>query len=158
MIKFFLMNLLLSFIWVALTGSLYYSNFIFGYLLGFGVLWIMNRNETDQRYFYRAPKIISFFFFFLFELIKANVQVAYDVITPKYFFKPGIVRYPVNTTTDFEINILATFISLTPGTLIIDISDDKKAIYIHVMYLKDEEQFIRTLKTGVERKLLEILR
>ena len=158
MIKFFLMNLLLSFIWVALTGSLFYSNFIFGYLLGFGVLWIMNRNEPDQRYFYRVPKIISFFFFFLFELIKANVQVAYDVITPKYFFKPGIVRYPVNTTTDFEINILATFISLTPGTLIIDISDDKKAIYIHVMYLKDKEQFIRTLKTGVERKLLEILR
>ena len=152
------MNLLLSFIWVALTGSLYYSNFIFGYLLGFGVLWIMNRNETDQRYFYRVPKIISFFFFFIYEILKANLQVAYDVITPKYFFKPGIVRYPVNTTTDFEINILATFISLTPGTLIIDISDDKKAIYIHVMYLKDEEQFIRTLKTGVERKLLEILR
>ncbi|QBR12200.1 MULTISPECIES: Na+/H+ antiporter subunit E [unclassified Sphingobacterium] len=158
MIKFFLMNLLLSFIWVALTGSMLYSNFIFGYLLGFGVLWIMNRNESDVRYFYRVPKIISFFFFFLYELIKANVQVAYDVITPKYFFKPGIVRYPVNANTDFEINLLSTFISLTPGTLIIDISDDKKAIYIHVMYLKDEEQFIRTLKTGVERKLLELLR
>jgi len=158
MIKFFLMNLLLSFIWVALTGSMYYSNFIFGYLLGFGVLWVMNRDETDQRYFYRVPKIISFFFFFLFEMIKANVQVAYDVITPKYFFKPGIIRYPINAQTDFEINILSTFISLTPGTLIIDISDDRKAIYIHVMYLKDEEQFIRSLKTGVERKLLEILR
>ncbi|MGJ1205759.1 Na+/H+ antiporter subunit E [Sphingobacterium lactis] len=158
MIKFFLMNLLLSFIWVALTGSMYYSNFIFGYLLGFGVLWVMNRDETDQRYFYRVPKIISFFFFFLFEMIKANIQVAYDVITPKYFFKPGIIRYPINAQTDFEINILSTFISLTPGTLIIDISDDRKAIYIHVMYLKDEEQFIRSLKTGVERKLLEILR
>lgn len=152
------MNLLLSFIWVALTGQMNYSNFVFGYLLGFGVLFIMNRNETDQRYFYRVPKIVSFFFFFLYELIKANVQVAYDVITPKYFFKPGIVRYPVNATTDFEINLLATFISLTPGTLIMDISDDKKAIYIHVMYLKDEEAFIRSLKTGVERKLLEILR
>ncbi|MGM1428065.1 Na+/H+ antiporter subunit E [Sphingobacterium lactis] len=158
MIKFFLMNLLLSFIWVALTGSMYYSNFIFGYLLGFGMLWVMNRDETDQRYFYRVPKIISFFFFFLFEMIKANIQVAYDVITPKYFFKPGIIRYPINAQTDFEINILSTFISLTPGTLIIDISDDRKAIYIHVMYLKDEEQFIRSLKTGVERKLLEILR
>lgn len=158
MIKFFLMNLLLSFIWVALSGSLYYSNFIFGYMLGFGILWIMNRSETDQRYFYRVPKIISFFFFFLYELIKANVQVAYDVITPKYFFKPGIVRYPVNAKTDFEINILSTFISLTPGTLIIDISDDKKAIFIHVMYLNDEKRFISSLKTGVERKLLEILR
>ncbi|MCT1524228.1 MULTISPECIES: Na+/H+ antiporter subunit E [Sphingobacterium] len=158
MIKFFLMNLLLSFIWVALSGSLLYSNFLFGYLLGFGVLWIMNRNETDQRYFYRVPKIISFFFYFLYELLKANIQVAYDVVTPKYFFKPGIVRYPVNTKTDFEINLLSTFISLTPGTLIIDISDDKKAIYIHVMYLKDEQQFIRQLKTGVERRLLEIIR
>ncbi|MFZ4263018.1 Na+/H+ antiporter subunit E [Sphingobacterium sp. HJSM2_6] len=158
MIKYFLMNLLLSFIWVALQGSLLYSNFIFGYLLGFAVLWIMNRNEVDQRYFYRVPKIISFFFFFLYELIRANIQVAYDVITPKYFFKPGIVRYPVNAQTDFEINVLSTFISLTPGTLILDISDDKKAIYIHVMYLKDEEQFIRSLKTGVERKLLELIR
>lgn len=158
MIKYFLMNLLLSFIWVALSGSLYYSNFIFGYMLGFGILWIMNRTEADQRYFYRVPKIISFFFFFLYELIKANVQVAYDVITPKYFFKPGIVRYPVNAKTDFEINILSTFISLTPGTLIIDISDDKKAIFIHVMYLKNEKHFISSLKTGVERKLLEILR
>ncbi|MVZ64916.1 Na+/H+ antiporter subunit E [Sphingobacterium sp. DK4209] len=158
MIKFFLMNLLLSFIWVALSGSLLYSNFLFGYLLGFAVLWIMNRNETDQRYFYRVPKILSFFLYFLYELVKANIQVAYDVVTPKYFFKPGIVRYPVNTKTDFEINLLSTFISLTPGTLILDISDDKKAIYIHVMYLKDEQQFIRQLKTGVERRLLEIIR
>src|SRR5690606_35219811 len=101
---------------------------------------------------------ISFFFFFLFELIRANIQVAYDVITPKYFFKPGIVRYPVNITTDFEINILETYISLTPVTLIIDISDVKKAIYIHVMYLKDEEQFIRKPNIAVKLTLLEKLR
>src|SRR5690606_8670718 len=158
MIKLFLMNLLLSFIWVALRGSLSYSDFIFGYLLGFGILWIMNRHEDDRRYFYRVPKIIGFFFFFLWELLKANVQVAYDVITPKYFFKPGIVRYPVNPQTDFEVKMLSTFISLTPGTLIIDVSDDKKAIYIHVMYLRSEEHFINSIKTGVERRLFEILR
>lgn len=158
MIKLFLMNLLLSFIWVALSGSLSYSDFLFGYLLGFGILWIMNRNESDRRYFYRVPKTIGFFFFFLYELVKANIQVAYDVATPKYFFKPGIVRYPVEPQTDFEVNMLSTFISLTPGTLIIDVSDDKKAIYIHVMYLKSEEHFIHTIKTGVERRLFEIMR
>lgn len=96
MIKHFLMNLLLSGIWVALTGSMYYTNFLFGFLLGFFVLWIMNRNETDQRYFYRVPKIINFIFYFVYELIKANVQVAFDVVTPKYFFKPGIVKYPLH--------------------------------------------------------------
>lgn len=158
MIKNFLMNLLLSAIWVALTGSLYYTNFLFGFLLGFFILWIMNRTEADQRYFYRVPKIIGFAFYFLYEIIKANVQVAFDVITPKYFFKPGIVKYAMAAKTDFEIQLLSTMISLTPGTLIVDISDDKKTIYIHVMYLTDPETFVRQTQTGLERRLLAILR
>ncbi len=158
MIKQFLMNLLLSFIWVALTGSMFYSNFLFGFLLGFGILWIMNRAEDDQRYFTRVPKIIYLGLYFIYEMIKANIQVAYDVITPKYFFKPGIVRYPMNANTDLEINLLSTFISLTPGTLILDISEDKKTLYIHVMYLKDKRTFIKETKNGIEKRLLEILR
>lgn len=158
MIKHFLMNLLLSFIWVALTGSMYYSNFLFGFLLGFFILWIMNRHETDQRYFNRVPKTIGFVLFFLYELIVANIQVAYDVITPKYFFKPGIVKYPLEAESDIEINLLSTVISMTPGTLIIDISEDKKSLYIHVMYLKDRDTFVAQIKNGFEKKLLEILR
>jgi len=158
MIKHFLMNLLLSFIWVALTGSMYYSNFLFGFLLGFFIMWVMNRNETDQRYFYRVPKTFGFIFFFLYEMIVANVAVAYDVITPKYFFKPGIVQYPMEARTDLEINLLSTVISMTPGTLILDISEDKKSLFIHVMYLKDKERFIAQIKNGFEKRLLELLR
>jgi multicomponent Na+:H+ antiporter subunit E len=158
MMKHFLMNLLLSFIWVALTGSLYYSNFLFGYLMGFFILWIMNRQEADRRYFNRVPKTIGFIFYFLYEMIAANVQVAYDVITPKYFFKPGIIRYPLEATTDIEINLLSTMISMTPGTLILDISEDKKSLFIHVMYLRDRDRFIQQIKNGFEHKLLEILR
>ncbi|GGC52940.1 cation:proton antiporter [Pedobacter quisquiliarum] len=158
MMKHFLMNLLLSFIWVALTGSLYYSNFLFGYLMGFFILWIMNRQEADRRYFNRVPKTIGFIFYFLYEMIAANVQVAYDVITPKYFFKPGIIRYPLEATTDIEINLLSTMISMTPGTLILDISEDKKSLFIHVMYLRDRDRFIQQIKKGFEHKLLEILR
>lgn len=157
MVKHFLMNLLLSFIWVALTGSMYYSNFLFGYLLGFFTLWVMNKNEEDKRYFYRVPKIIGFAFYFLYEMIVANLQVAYDVITPKYFFKPGIVRFPLNASSDLEINILSMFISLTPGTIILDVSDDKKSIFIHVMYLESKEKFVTRMRNS-ERKILEILR
>lgn len=157
MVKHFLMNLLLSFIWVALTGSMYYSNFLFGYLLGFFTLWVMNQNETDQRYFYRVPKIIGFVFYFLYEMIVANLQVAYDVITPKYFFKPGIVRFPLNASSDLEINILSMFISLTPGTILLDVSEDKKSIFIHVMYLESKEKFVARMRNS-ERKILEILR
>ena len=91
-------------------------------------------------------------------MIKANLQVAYDVITPNYFMRPGIIRYPMDAKTDFEINMLAAVIALTPGTLFLDVSEDKKVIYIHVMYLKDKDKFITEFKSGSERRLLEILR
>ncbi len=158
MIKQFLMNLLLSFIWVALTGSMYYTNFVFGFMIGFGILWIMSRTETDRRYFYKVPRIINFIFYFLYEMIKANIQVAYDVMTPKYFMRPGIVKYPLNAETEMEISLLSTMISLTPGTLILDISEDKKTMYIHVMYLQDPEKFVKNTKDGLERRLLEAIR
>lgn len=158
MVKQFLMNLLLSFIWVALTGSLFFANFIFGFILGFFILWLMTRDDQEKRYFSRVPKIIGFFLYFLYEMIKANMQVAFDVITPKFFMQPGIIEYPMDAETDFEINMLAAVIALTPGTLFMDVSKDRKSIYIHVMYLKDKEKFIRQFKNGSERRLLEILR
>lgn len=158
MVKQLLMNILLSFIWVALTGELYFVNFIVGFVMGFFILWLMNRDDSDKRYFNRVPKIIGFIFFFLWEMIRANVQVAYDVITPKFFMQPGIIKYTMNAKTDFEINMLSTMVALTPGTIVVDVSKDKKVLYIHVMYLKDKEKFIRQLQEVGEKRLLEILR
>lgn len=157
MVKQLLMNLVLSFTWVALTGFMNYPNFLFGFLLGFLILWILNRNEADTRYFSRVPKIIGFIFYFLYELVSANIQVAFDVITPRYFFKPGIVRFPLKADSDLEINLLSVFIALTPGTVVLDVSEDKKSIFIHVMYLTDRDKFISRIQFG-EKKLLELLR
>jgi multicomponent Na+:H+ antiporter subunit E len=152
------MNLLLTLIWVALTGEFTFINFSFGFILSFFILWLMARTPEEKRYFDRLPKIISFTFFFFKELIKANLQVAYDVITPKFYMQPGIVKIPLDATTDLEITLLANLITLTPGTLSLDVSDDKKVLYVHAMYIKDKDQFIQSVKTGFERRLLEILR
>lgn len=158
MVKQFLMNLLLSFVWVALTGTLLFTNFLFGFILGFFILWLMNRNEADRRYFNRVSKIVGFLLFYSWEMIRSNLQVAYDVLTPKFFMQPGIVKFPMSATTDFEINMLSTMVALTPGTIAIDVSKDKKVLYIYVMYLKDKEKFIKQLKEVGERRLLEVLR
>jgi multicomponent Na+:H+ antiporter subunit E len=71
---------------------------------------------------------------------------------------PGIVSVPLDVTTDLEITILANVISLTPGTLSLDVSDDRKVLYVHSMYIKDREDFIRSIKNGFEKKLLNITR
>ncbi|MBA2329326.1 MAG: Na+/H+ antiporter subunit E [Chitinophagaceae bacterium] len=158
MTKRLLMNLLLTVIWMALTGRFELLNFLFGFVLSFFILWLMSRSSEDTKYFERLPKIISFIFYFFKELIKANMQVAHDVITPKFFMKPGIIKYPLDAKTDMEITLLANLISLTPGTLSLDVSDDKKVLYLHAMYIYDKEEFIESIKDGLEKKLLSLLR
>jgi len=158
MIKQLLMNLLLTFLWMALTGKFLLINFMFGFVLSFFILWLMARGSANRQYFNRVPRAIGFVFFFLYELLKANVAVAYDVITPKFFMKPGIVGIPLEAKSALEITLLANLISLTPGTLSLDVSDDRKVLYVHAMYIKNKEDFIQQIKTGFEKRLLAILR
>jgi multicomponent Na+:H+ antiporter subunit E len=68
------------------------------------------------------------------------------------------VRVPLDAESDLEITLLANLISLTPGTLSLDVSDDKKVLYVHSMYIEDKEEFIHGIKNGFERRLLELLR
>ncbi|WP_194777843.1 Na+/H+ antiporter subunit E [Pararhodonellum marinum] len=154
----FLSNLLLAFIWLALTGNFNFGNFVFGFALAFLIMWVITVNRRENKYFTRLPLSIGFIFYFIYELIKANLQVAYDVITPSYYMKPGIIQIPLEAKTDLEITLLANFISLTPGTLSLDVSDDKKVLYVHAMYVRDKDKFIEGIKNGFERRLLNILR
>ena len=154
----FLINIILTIIWVFLTGSFEAINFIFGFAVNFFILWIISSKDGEDKYFKLIPKLISFFFFFLWEVIIANLQVAYEVMTIKHNMKPGIVKVPLDAETNLEITLLANLITLTPGTLSLDVSDDKKVLYIHAMYVHDREEFIKGIKNGFERRLLEILR
>jgi multicomponent Na+:H+ antiporter subunit E len=154
----FLSNLLLSFIWLAVTGTFTFENFVFGFVLSFVLMWLITTDRREEKYFNRVPKLISFIFFFLYELVKANIQVAYDVITPRYYMKPGIIRIPLEAKSDLEITLLANLITLTPGTLSLDVSDDRKVLYVHAMYINDRDKFIEDIKNGFERRLLDILR
>jgi multicomponent Na+:H+ antiporter subunit E len=153
----FLSNILLAFVWIALTGTFTLGNFAFGFMVCFGIMWLISANRRKDQYFTRIPRIIFFFFYFIYELIKANYQVASDVITFKNV-RPGIIRVPLDAKTNVEITLLANFINLTPGTIIVDMSDDRKVFYIHTIRVKNREQFIHEIKNGFEKRLLEILR
>ena len=154
----FLMNLLLALVWIALTGQFDFVNFLFGFVVSFFALWVIARGNQEKGYFYRLPKILSFFFFFIKELVKANLEVAFDVITPKFYMTPGIVKITLDARTDLEITLLANLITLTPGTLSLDVSDDRKVLYVHAMYIRDKDKFVLSIKNGFEKRLLEILR
>ena len=154
----FLSNILLTIIWVALTGNFTFTNYFFGFLISFFMMWLITSGTGNAKYFRILPRVISFIFFFLYELLKANLQVAYEVMTPHYNMSPGIVKVPLDVKTNLEITFLANLISLTPGTLSLDVSEDKKVLYVHSMYITSKESFIRGIKNGFEKRILEILR
>jgi multicomponent Na+:H+ antiporter subunit E len=144
--------------WVFLTGSYEVSSFSFGFLIGFIIMWVIGSQTGSNKYIKIIPRIIGFIFYFLYEVIVANLQVAYEVMTPNLYVKPGIIKIPLDVETNAEISILANLITLTPGTLSIDVSDDKKVLYVHSMYVTDKDKFIHEIKNGFERRILLITR
>lgn len=156
--KTLLANILLGFTWMLLNSDLSFSNFLEGFFVGYLILLIAKGSFSNNRYFTKLPRLIGFVFFFLYELILANFKVAYDIITPTHLMRPGVVAIPLDAQTDLEITLLANLITLTPGTLTLDVSPDKKIIYVHSMYIDNVEEFKKEIKTGLERKLLEVMR
>lgn len=150
--------LALSLVWVGLTGEVTPANLLIGALLGYFVLHFAQDTMGFGPPLRRIRRAIGLAGFFVWELILASVRVAYDVVTPTHHMAPAVVGIPLDARTDIEITTLATLVSLTPGTLSLDVSDDRKTLFIHAMYVHDRDRLVRSIKDGFERRVLEVLR
>jgi multicomponent Na+:H+ antiporter subunit E len=104
-------------------------------------------------FFVRIFRLVLFIFYYLKELVLSSLFVAYDILTPKDLMRPGIVAVPVDLKSETAIIALVNLISMTPGSLTVDMSPDKKKIYVHAMYLYDKEKFIHKIKTELENRI-----
>lgn len=156
----FLWNLILAIFWVALTNSVSALNFALGFALGYVVLFLARDTWGQSKYFRKSGLWVSFVFFFIMELVKSALRVALDVVTRRHRMHPGVISIPLDCETDLEIMLFANLVSLTPGSLSLDVSEDRKFLYIHAMYIDqgDIQAYQKRLKVNVETKLLEILR
>lgn len=152
----FLANILLALAWVALTGSFNVGGFFTGFLFGFCVLWIGRRDRGTAAYRGKLLAVSGFMLFFLREMVAANLRVAHDVLTPRHHMTPGIVAVPLQLTSDLQITLLASLITLTPGTLSLHIAADRRTLYVHAMYIDDPEELVREIKEGFEQRVMEV--
>ncbi|MEQ6916941.1 Na+/H+ antiporter subunit E [Halomonas aquatica] len=149
-------NLLLGVAWVVLTGDFSGLNLLAGLIFGYLVLALIQPQVPSLAgYAQRLPRLIRFVGFFLKELVMANLKVSYDIVTPPWYMKPGVIAMPLKASSEFEIALVANLISLTPGTLSLDVSDDRRVLYIHAMFLDDEQELRRSLAV-LERRALEL--
>lgn len=153
-----LWNLLLALAWVAATGVFSFNNLIVGFFLGFVALYVTRRVVGSPRYFNKVGKVFGLLGFFVWELLLANLRVAYDVLTPRHYMRPGVIAVPLDAKSDTEITMLSNLLTLTPGTLSLDVSADRRVMYVHAMYIDDVDDVRRKIKEGFERRVLEVLR
>lgn len=130
----FLLNIFLALGFSAVLGQLNLSGFISGFVVGYLALWLTSPLYGKTRYFERLPGVLRLIGFFGKELLVSNLKVLWDVITPRHISRPGIIGLPLDARTDLEIMLVANLISLTPGTLSLDLSGDRRVLYIHLIF------------------------
>jgi multicomponent Na+:H+ antiporter subunit E len=151
-------NVGLAMLWAGMSGRLSVLSLVVGLMLGSAVLFLVHGPLGIASPLTRVRHLVGLVLFFVWELLLANLRVAWDVVTPRYRMRPGVVAVPLRARTDMEITVLANLVSLTPGTLSLDVSDDRRVLYVHAMYLHDRERLVRSIQGGFERRLLKVMR
>lgn len=153
----FVYNLVLAFSWAALTGSFTLGSLFTGMVLGYVALWLSAPLlGVDRLYFIRVFRVVRLAVYFVWELLLSSVRVAWDVLRPFPTRNPKIIEVPLDVKSDIEILLVTNLISLTPGTLSVDVTPDRKTLYVHAMFADDPEAEVANLKRGMERMVMEV--
>lgn len=155
----FALNLTLTLAWCAVMGTVTTTQLFFGFFLSYAALWLVQPLMGNSEYFQKVVDVVRLALYFLYDLLVSSLRVLYDVMTPSVFARPGIVAVPLKAETDLEILMVANLVTLTPGTLSLDVSEDRKTLYVHCMFLDEGADAIRAqVESGLERYVLEALR
>lgn len=154
--KMFLLNILLAVLWMAMWDSFDIWTLGSGLVLGYLVLGLFSRTLQGAGYGATVWNLLSFACYFIRILVKANLQVAWEVLTPGWKIQPRIVRYPVGHLSDVQLTALSSAISLTPGTLTVDVSDDQQHLYVHAMYARSHDDAKAGLDELHDRLMKEV--
>ncbi len=151
------LSLPLAIAWVAITGSVSPHNFVIGLALSLLSLAVV-REALASRSLPRRIRLLSVLLLvglFLKELALSAWRVALTVMSPRMRLVPGIFAFPLTVTTDFQITLLANLITLTPGTLSVDVSEDRRTLYVHALDCADPDAIRRDIANGFERRIME---
>ena len=155
----FLLNLLLAVAWAALTGTFTLVGLAIGFVVGFLALWVVSPLFEQEKggYFMRVFRWIKLLVLFHYELIVSSVSVAWDVLTPRHRARPGIVAVPMKAKGEAEVLLVTNLISLTPGTLSLDVTEDCNTLFVHAMFADDPDKIRSDIENGMERWVREAL-
>jgi multicomponent Na+:H+ antiporter subunit E len=153
-----LLNIILALAWAALSGDFSPRTLLVGFSIGFMLILFSQQIMSGPNYVRKVVRIIDLFVYVLLELVASNLRVAMDVLRPVRALRPGIIAVPLDAQSDLEITVLLNLVMLTPGTLALDVSADRRELFLHTMNAEQPEQVRAQIKQGFERRVLKVLR
>ncbi|PYZ94211.1 Na+/H+ antiporter subunit E [Salipaludibacillus keqinensis] len=151
-----LLNIGLAFIWMLLRNEYTMIEFALGYIVGLALLYVLRRFLHFDFYFRRVIAVFKLLILFLYKLILSNVDMIKIVLSPKMDIQPGIIAVPTKLRTDWEVTLLANLISLTPGTLTMNFSENGRTLYVHSIHVPDKEEAIKEIHDSFEKAIMEV--
>lgn len=153
-----LLNFFIALVWMFMSSSLTVTTFVIGYIIGLLLIVLARRFFPGRLYTVRLWAIIKLGLIFNRELILSNISVLLLVIRPKLNIHPMIFALPTELEQDWEITLLSSLITLTPGTMVLNVSDDQNTLYIHAIDVDDVDDAINSIKNSFEKAIMEVSR
>lgn len=151
-------NIIIAIMWMFLSESYTAPSFIAGYIFGILFIFLLRRFIPGEFYFKRVLYILKFILVFIKELIMSNIDMLKYVYSRKQIAEPGIFELPLDVKSNWEITLLTSLISLTPGTLSVALSDDNEKLFVHAMDIDDVHESIESIKGTFEKLIMEVTR
>ncbi|WP_158737498.1 Na+/H+ antiporter subunit E [Alteribacillus sp. YIM 98480] len=153
-----IINLIIAVIWMFLNNAWTVSGLVSGYVIGLGILFLLRNFFPSRFYFIGVMAILKLIVIFLKELILSSFEVMGQIMQPKLNIQPGIFAMDIELKQEWEVTVLSCLITLTPGTLVVNVSPDNKTLYIHAMHLPDVEKAKRDIKNTFEKAIQGVSR
>lgn len=156
----FLLNLFIAFLWVFLKdeNSFYFSTLGNGFIIGIFIVFLMRRFFGGKFYLIGVYAIIKLIFLFISELLQSSVVVIRHILSPKINIEPGIFTYETTLEGDWEVTTLALLLTLTPGSVVMEVSPEGNVFYIHAMDINRYQGDLEKSLEKFEKAILEVTR
>ena len=153
-----LINITIAALWMFLNDSWNIVTFFSGYLVGLAIIFAMRRFFPDSFYLRRVISIGKLMLLFLLELISSSLLVIRQILKPKLDIKPGVFTLNTELEGEWEVTILALLLSLTPGSAVLEVSQDGKSLTIHAMDIPVSSDSVKRTKVKFEKAIMEVTR
>ncbi|RUO76572.1 Na+/H+ antiporter subunit E [Idiomarina tyrosinivorans] len=150
------LSLLLFAVWLLLQNSLANGILVLGAILAIAIPLLTRKAWPDHVRLKRPDLALIYFMRLLVDIVQANFAIAALILGRNRNLKPALVEFPLDIQADLPVTILASTISLTPGTISASVSDGRKSLLIHALNVDDPQAMIHDIKKRYESRLKEI--